>query len=326
MNNVLETVISQYANSPTIVGMIERFNDAIKTEVDIEKIYNFVWNVLEEFPLFPPDPSEQLNYFGFSESPDSYPFDQEPFYGLVILVDSDSKYFGFSESLEAFPFDEQPFYFGLDPDTGIGGYFGYDIWGRIVGVSRRVTIPDIAGYFGFSESPDSYPFGDQPFYYGVNTLYYLLDDENYRKLILAKAISNIEAATSGNINYSLRTFFGERGTCYVNEVETINDNSNYFGFSESPEAFPFGQESFFSGYGYNILGKNNMKMRYTFEFLLNTIDIAIIKQTSAFQKPTGVLAFIFQTEVPVFGFSEGGIKMAPFGQSPFLERENYATI
>lgn len=40
-----QTVISQYANSPTIIGLIEAMNDAIDPRVNLDTFYSFVWDV-----------------------------------------------------------------------------------------------------------------------------------------------------------------------------------------------------------------------------------------------------------------------------------------
>lgn len=45
MNNVSDTLLSQYANSPTIVGLINSFNENIDPSVNLDDFYNFVWNV-----------------------------------------------------------------------------------------------------------------------------------------------------------------------------------------------------------------------------------------------------------------------------------------
>lgn len=45
MNDVKQTLISQYANSPTIVEMIERMNDAIDPSVDFQTMLQFCLDV-----------------------------------------------------------------------------------------------------------------------------------------------------------------------------------------------------------------------------------------------------------------------------------------
>ena len=45
MNDVSQTIISQYANSPTILALIESQNAAIDPSQDIDNFYAHVWNV-----------------------------------------------------------------------------------------------------------------------------------------------------------------------------------------------------------------------------------------------------------------------------------------
>jgi hypothetical protein len=44
--NVWSTVLSQYANSPKITGMITSFNAAIDQTENIDNLYDMIWNVL----------------------------------------------------------------------------------------------------------------------------------------------------------------------------------------------------------------------------------------------------------------------------------------
>lgn len=93
MENVKQTIISQYANSPTLVRLIKDMNQWIEPATDFDNFYNFVWNVdtAQGFGLdiwgrivnisrtlqIPQAP----NWFGFEEGlPTSFPFNQEPFY------------------------------------------------------------------------------------------------------------------------------------------------------------------------------------------------------------------------------------------------------
>ena len=46
MQNIKDTIISQYANSPIILSLIESINDAIDPQVNIDDFYNKVWNIL----------------------------------------------------------------------------------------------------------------------------------------------------------------------------------------------------------------------------------------------------------------------------------------
>lgn len=162
--------------------------------------------------------------------------------------------------------------------------FGLDIWGRIVGISRELLIPAASLYFGFKDAlPGSYPFGDQPFYDGtppVSQAYFLADDA-YRKLILCKALANISATNAPTLNQLLQNLFGDRGRCYVNDL-------------------------------------GGMALRYTFEFDLTPYEFAIMTQSGALPRPAGVNASLFQSALPLFGFSEAGVSAAPFGQGVFV--------
>ena len=45
MNDVSQTIISQYGNSPAILGLINAMNAAIDPSVDIDNFYAYVWDV-----------------------------------------------------------------------------------------------------------------------------------------------------------------------------------------------------------------------------------------------------------------------------------------
>lgn len=99
MNNYRETLLSQYANSPTITALLDGFNTAIDPSVDIDAFYEVVWNVataqgfgldiwgkiVNVSRLLQVD--QAVAYFGFDEAFTSatsatgvQPFDQAPFY------------------------------------------------------------------------------------------------------------------------------------------------------------------------------------------------------------------------------------------------------
>lgn len=167
-------------------------------------------------------------------------------------------------------------------DTAQG--FGLDIWGRIVGVRRELKIPSAPNYFGFSDAlPGSYPFDEQPFYDGTDpaTQTYALADDAYRNLILTKALANIAATTAPALNALLQNMFPGRGRCYVNDL-------------------------------------GSMQFRYTFEFDLTPYEFAIVTQSGVLPRPAGVGASLFQSSLPLFGFSEAGESAAPFGDGIFV--------
>lgn len=212
MINVEQTIISQYANSPTITQLVRNMNAYLDPRADFEAFFNFVWNV----------------------------------------------------------------------DTAQG--FGLDIWGRIVNVRRQLKLPGAPDYFGFSDaSPGSYPFGEAPFFDGTPaaTSTYSLADDAYRKLIFAKALANIASANAPALNQLLQNMFADRGRCYVNDL-------------------------------------GRMQFRYTFEFDLTPQEYAIVTQSGVLPRPAGVNAILFQSALPLFGFSEAGQSAAPFGQGVFI--------
>ena len=162
--------------------------------------------------------------------------------------------------------------------------FGLDVWGRIVGISRALKIPDSPDYFGFNEATGSaHSFGESPFYAGTPpaTQTYLLGDDAYRQLILIKALANISATNAPTLNTLLRNMFNGRGRTYVNDT-------------------------------------GGMALRYTFEFDLTPYEFAIITQAGALPRPAGVSAAVFSTALPLFGFSEAGASAAPFGEGIFV--------
>lgn len=173
--------------------------------------------------------------------------------------------------------------------TAVG--FGLDIWGRIVGVERQLTIPGAATYLGFDEAftaptanTGPQPFGQAPFYTGVqDTETYTLTDDAYRTLILVKALANISDCTAASLNQLLQNLFQGRGRCYVNDL-------------------------------------GDMQMRFTFEFFLQPFEMAIMTQSNAIPRPAAVQVSIAQIPVPnVFGFVEAGTdSAAPFDQGTFF--------
>ncbi|WP_454695663.1 DUF2612 domain-containing protein [Achromobacter aegrifaciens] len=210
------TVISQYANSPTLLQLIRNMDAYINPQADFDAFYDYVWNV----------------------------------------------------------------------ETAQG--FGLDIWGRIVGVGRMLTIPDNPAYFGFQTGViDTTPFNDAPFYAGQSsTSTFRLADDAYRLLIMTKALANISDSSSASINRLLQNLFAGRGRCYVNDL-------------------------------------GGMNMRYTFEFYLQPFELAILTQSNAVPKPAAVGVYIIQAPAgSTFGFSEAnsyGTSAQPFGQGTFIQ-------
>lgn len=198
--NVEATVISQYANSPTLDQLITNLSQYFDQSANFAAFYTYVWNV----------------------------------------------------------------------DTATG--FGLDIWGKIVGVSRLLLIPNTTDYVGFDNSatppPDWQTMGsDQPpqpavggaMYTGYNaTQAYLLPDDAYRQLILAKAFANICTTTAPAINQILQNLFGA-GTAWV-------------------------------------LNTGVMSISYNLNFTPSAIQQAILEQSGVIPTPPGV-SFVVNTDV-----------------------------
>lgn len=139
--------------------------------------------------------------------------------------------------------------------TAVG--FGLDIWGRIVGVPRTITLTPPPDYFGFKEAlPGSYPFNQEPFYNGppAGSLFTLTDDA-YRVLILTKALANICSFTAPAINALLAFMFKGRGSCYV-------------------------------------LDLGGMAIEYVFNFTLQPWEQSVLLQASLMPRPAGVAVTI----------------------------------
>lgn len=141
-------------------------------------------------------------------------------------------------------------------ETAVG--FGLDIWGRIVGL----------------------PTGRYIYTQPVT----ILNDDQFRALILIKALSNISITSTPVFNQLLNNYFAGRGRCYVSD-------------------------------------QGGMRMRYTFEFQLAPFEIQIMSQPGIFLRPAGVQVGILIIAIPVFGFREGGVSYTGFNQAPFVEAE-----
>ena len=169
-------------------------------------------------------------------------------------------------------------------DTAYGA--GLDNWGRIVGVSRLLHIPNDADTFGFSNTsapPDWQPFNQGTFFAGDGASQtYVLDDAGYRTLILTKALANITATNARGLNSLLRLLFPHRGRAYV------RDNGN-------------------------------MSMTFVFEFSLTPVEYAILTESGVLPHPAGVAynVVVVPAAVKFFGFSEMGALANPFSVGIF---------
>lgn len=109
---------------------------------------------------------------------------------------------------------------------------------------------------------------------------YEMTDAEYRGVILIKALANITNCTADGLNQLLSNLFATRGRCYVRDT-------------------------------------GSMSMVYTFEFWLQPFEYVIITQYQVAPRPAGVLASVFQVDVPnTFGFAES-LQLQPFDQGTF---------
>lgn len=181
--DIWRTIMSQYANSPILMAMLQNFQDALDQTQNIDNFYDQIMNVL----------------------------------------------------------------------TATG--YGLDVWGRIVAVNRVLKLLAGPPYFGWEEGIDYQPFapgGLGPFYSGQKlTENFILSDDGFRVLILAKAFSNICNGSIQSINRLLLMLFGSSGKAYV------RDNLD-------------------------------MSFVYVFEFPLTPLQEAILVSSGVFPKPTGV--------------------------------------
>lgn len=163
---------------------------------------------------------------------------------LTRLIANMDDYIDPTQNLDAF------FDLVWNVDTAQG--WGLDVWGRIVDVSRTLSVPGDLNFFGFEGAGQ--PFNQAPFYPGgqISTNFDLTDTA-YRTLIFAKALANISDGSIPSINQILLNLFPGRGNCYV--IDGLD-----------------------------------MTMTYRFEFALSPVELAIVAQSGALPKSTGVLA------------------------------------
>jgi hypothetical protein len=148
--------------------------------------------------------------------------------------------------------------------------YGLDVWGRIVGVTRVLTVTSSV-YFGFAEAGSSLEagFNQAPFYSGSSsTSNFALSDSTFLTLIYAKALANITNGSSQSINTILMTLFGSQGNCWVQDNE-------------------------------------NMTINYCFNFTLSAVDQAIIAQSGVLPRAPGVAATILNVTPGIF--NDGGV-------------------
>lgn len=143
----------------------------------------------------------------------------------------------------------------MNIDTAVG--YGLDVWGRILGVGRVITV-QTGRFFGFhDQSPTVDPFNQSAFFSGIQSNNnFNLSDASFRKLLNAKALANITNGTIPALNQILITLFPGQGNAYVTD-------------------------------------DGHMSMTYTFNFILAPVDAAIVTSSGVLPRPTGVaLSFV----------------------------------
>lgn len=165
---------------------------------------------------------------------------------MAALIEDLAEYFDPTINLQQF--------YAIVWDMFTGSGFGLDIWGRILGVTRYLTLPAGGAYFGFSNdgANDFTGFGQAPFYSGVvDTETYRLGDSDFLVLLIAKAFANVCRTVIPVLNQLLMLLFGSSGVVYV------QDNLN-------------------------------MSMTVVFHFTPTAVQTAIVTQSGVFPHPTGV--------------------------------------
>lgn len=141
-------------------------------------------------------------------------------------------------------------------DTAVG--YGLDVWARIVGVGRVLQVTSTGKFFGFNEASNisADPFNTSPFYSGqqINSNF-ILGDDGFRVLILAKALANICDGSIPAINQILLSLFLGRGNCYIADGR-------------------------------------DMTMTYTFAFALTPVEAAIVGQSGILPRMAGVASTV----------------------------------
>lgn len=136
-------------------------------------------------------------------------------------------------------------------DTAQG--YGLDVWGRIVGVERVLTL-STDSFFGFAEPQDLtlQPFNAAPWYSGTQTTSnYRLSDDAFRQLINAKALANITDGSITSLNAILMTLFAGQGDVWVADSGT-------------------------------------MTLTYTFNFAPSAVQVSLIQSSGVLMRPAGV--------------------------------------
>ena len=160
---------------------------------------------------------------------------------------------GFNQVVE--PYENIESWYDLVWNVATAQGYGLDVWGRIVGVTRVLTVAS-SGFFGFAEAQDaSYDvetFNQGIFFSGANaTSNFSLTDDAFRILIYAKALANITSGSITGINAILMILFSSYGNAWV-------------------------------------VDSGEMSMTYSFDFTLSSVDASIVENSGVLPRPSGV--------------------------------------
>lgn len=162
-------------------------------------------------------------------------------------------------------------------DTAVG--HGLDVWGRIVGISRYLSIPSTEDFFGFETGgiPEhSQPFGSGVFFAGAgSSTTFALSDTAYRQLIYFKAFANIARADIPTLNRLVNKLFSGVLGLYIVRGYVVD---GYFSAGDPGRAY--------------VQDLGGMQMRYVFEYEFNVYESAIVNTPGLLPHPAGVKVFI----------------------------------
>lgn len=124
----------------------------------------------------------------------------------------------------------------MDIDTATGK--GLDIWGRIVGVERNIYIDDsyvdypLFGFKGGGKNANPFNQGvffDPNYVISGERVLVSLDDDNYRRLILYKALANISDASMATLNKLAAKLYQDEDLLCTNIVDegTLPNGDKY---------------------------------------------------------------------------------------------------
>jgi hypothetical protein len=246
------TILSQYANSPTLTQLIANISAYVDPTQNIEQFSDLIMHL------------DTAQYYGLDV------------WGRIVGVQrtlevQNNYWFGFAEALPG----SQSF-----NDAGTKEYL------PAFGFAEAMAPAFNEAPFGLTYywAPSAHP-NIGAFYSGQTlTNNYQLTDESYRLLILAKAAANITNGSVPAINQILLSLFPNRGNCYVTDGPKYG---TYFGFAEAINSQPFNQAPFYDGESYNT-----KTMTYTFTFQLSPVELAIVEQSGVLPKPVGVAASV----------------------------------